>query len=329
MSYCIKRYFNIVSITLLTAITSLVLISCRPAEPNFFPQDNFLEADSVYYSDLIIFIGGADSAKSVIVCDFGREKAGENYTGEFWGCIYRDGNWEKLSRSGEYRLLSSRPSIPEGPPGVSVKTHNGKFQIEYSDENYNFSLKTDAISNIYKSFDSDNTKEYYGDANAEIIIGDTKIKGTIFYAYFRWVNYQPITTKYKKRYTDFRRFFLIGDNIFIVAKENKADISEFAAKYDLPDPPETICASIKRGNYNKTFDNFKSITTNWSYDLAFFRIPFGWEVEFDDNNSLSLSGDNYYLDNKLFTGRGIVNVSGTLKSEGKSYPINGVCEFIK
>jgi hypothetical protein len=302
--------------------------SCKPAT-GLFPTDKFVEADTVYYCDLIIFIGENQSPMDIVVCEFGREKRGENYAGEFWGCISNGGNWDKLEKSGKFRLLTSRPSVPEGPPGVNVEAQGTKFKLEYAAQDYDFGIKSKSPSTNYVTKNDEKMQEYYSIAEAELTIGQRQERGKIFYGFTRWVGYQPITTKYKGRYKDFQRFFLFDDDVLIIASENQANLANFASKYELPVHPNQLNALVRVGRFQKSFGDFKSFTTDRSFDLALFRIPFGWEVEFEKDNSVVLSGEGYYLDNKVLTGRAFIEVTGALSFRGHDYELAGVCEFIK
>jgi len=303
-------------------------LSCKPAT-GLFPTDKFVEADTVYYCDLIIFIGENQSRKDIVVCEFGREKRGENYAGEFWGCISNSGNWDKLEKSGKFRLITSRPSVPEGPPGVKVEAQGMKFKLEYAAQDYDFGIKSKSPSTTCVIKNDEKMQEYYSIAEAELTIAQRQEKGKIFYGFTRWVGYQPITTKYKGRYKDFQRFFLFDDDVLIIASENQANLADFASKYELPVHPDQLNALVRVGHSQQSYSDFKSFTTDRSFDLALFRIPFGWELEFEKDNSVVLSGEGYYLDNKILTGRAFIEVSGALSFRGHDYELAGVCEFIK
>jgi len=313
---------------LLIAIAVLISISCKP-DPGQLQGGDFVEADTVYYCDLLIFMGENDGEKKIVVCEFEREKTNELYSGRFWGCMLDEGRWTKLSKSGKYRLLSSRPSIPEGPPGVTVRTRDHKFLIEYSSNDQNFELKTDKLQVYFRPSKSDNLMEHYATGKGELKIGDMKIKGRVCYGFNRWVGYMPITTKYSKRYKDLNRFFLYNNDVFLVARENSADLGSFITDYNLPEVPKPIIADIKAGRKTRSFENYKKVITDRMFDLALFRIPYGWEIEFDEKSSLVLAGEGYYLDNKVLTGRAIIDVSGVLNVNGHDYELTGICEFIK
>ncbi|MBD3233010.1 MAG: hypothetical protein GF315_04740 [candidate division Zixibacteria bacterium] len=304
------------------------LLSCTP-EPALIPADDFIEADIVYYRDLIVFVEEDTDQRDILVCDLGREKKQEVYTGEFWGCFSRDGSWHKLRKTGKYRLLTSRPSIPEGPPGVEVSIRGCEYIIDYTDSEDNFVLESDCISIMYKESDTEDLRIQYGLADAKLKIGDEEIEGRILCAFTRWVNYEPITAEYRNRYKDFLRFMLFNDDVFVLARENGADMMEFASKNDLEDSPKAVNAYLSIGGYRKSFNTFKLITTDRSYDLALFRVPFGWEIEFDKENSLIVAGEDYYLDNKILTGRAFIEITGALNSRGDDHELVGICEFIK
>ncbi len=293
------------------------------------PADDFIEADIVYYRDLIVFIEEDAQERDILVCDFGREKKREVYTGEFWGCISRDGSWHKLGKTGKYRLLTSRPSIPEGPPGVDVSIRGCAYIVDYTDSEDDFILKSDCISIIYKESDTEDLRIQYGIADAKLKTGDVEVEGKILCAFTRWVDYTPLTTEYRARYKDFLRFMLFGDDVFVLAKDNSIDMMEFASKNDLRDSPKPVNAYLRVRGFKKSFNTFKLITTDRSYDLALFRVPFGWEIEFDKDNSLIIAGEDYYLDNKILTGRAFIEITGALNSRGDDHELVGICEFIK
>ncbi|MCP4634253.1 MAG: hypothetical protein GY855_15110 [candidate division Zixibacteria bacterium] len=317
-----------IHILFIVIVVTALSFSCRP-KPGQFPSDTFTEADTVYYCDMIIFIADDDDASEIVVCEFGREKSGEMHSGEFWGCIYTERRWTKFDKSGKYRLLSSNPSVVEGPPGVMIRNSGRQFKMEYSGSDFAYELETGNISTVYQPTNNDKLREYYGIGKGKLKINDRKIDGKAFYTFTRWVGYTPVTTKYRTRYKDFERFFLFGNNTVIIAKENNADLVTFSSTYGLTHVPLPITSHIKAGRFNKTFKAFKTIVTDRTYDLALFRIPYGWEIEFDHKHSVVLAGQGYYLDNKILTGRAIIEVTGALDSDGRDYELHGVCEFIK
>ncbi|MBD3169582.1 MAG: hypothetical protein GF307_08870 [candidate division Zixibacteria bacterium] len=303
-------------------------LSCRP-DPSLSRPDDTVDADTVYYRDLVYFISDENEPRTIVVIELGREKKGSNLNGEFWGCILRDGDWNKLDKSGKYRLLASNPAIPEGPPGVDVRGYGKRLEIDYSGEEHLFNLKTGGFSDVYRSTDNDDLREIYAFTDGRLRINDTKIDGRVGYVYLRWIGCTPISDRYNGRFTDFQRFILFGKDVFIMARDNHTDMVSFATAYGLNSTPKTLDAYVKARRSKKGFDNFKILVTNRTYDLALFRIPYGWEIELDDQNTIILAGQGYYLDNKIITGRAIIEVTGALNSKGRDYELYGICEFIK
>jgi hypothetical protein len=304
------------------------LPGCRPRTAFQEPID-FPEADTVYYEDLIAFVSEDDSPGEIAVCEFGREKIDNSNTGSFWGCILTEGRWSKLRKTGQYRLLSSEPSILEGPPGVRIVDNYSSMEISYTDADSKFRLTADKLSFEYKAADNNAIAEYYGFGKGALEVGGIKFKGKTWRVLIRRVGYTPITSKYKNEYQNFNRFLLFDNDALIVVKDNETDMGYFASLYDLPATPPRVCAFVKAGRTENRYDTFKMIITDKTYDLALFRIPYGWEIQFDRRNSVVLAGQGYYLDNKIFSGRAIIAVTGALNSNGKDYEVKGICEFIK